>query len=559
MFKFIRVSTLLVMLGFSGAALSQAGSGAALKNIQENIQPLPQPTETPQITEINPKGNQDIFIKKLVEVKVQKNLLEEEIQNYWQPYIGKAVTNNDVSTFKDWVWQQFRKAGYLGVIAVTQSSAGVMQINVSLPVVGAVRVQSSNAQLLKQYEKVVLDRFSSVRPGSTVDLLDIEQRLNDLSFDLPIEASLNLKPESNNQIALIIFLREKTVNPGQFKYGAVQVNNYGLSQFGRNQALASLNFEGFTPGALANATVQGSEGLAYGHVEYSAPTETLSGVGRVWAEVVQSRNINQVSTATRGVTSQYGAGLANQLASNRDMVYQSNIDLSQRFTNNNLLYGGTNLNNVTDNQGRLKLSADNGFLAKDNIMHFETTLVDGNLSGGTGAGTTYNTSGQYSFLTLGGSWQKNLTDSGMYLIAKARAQGLANRNLDPFNQFSLGGINGVRAYTTIDGLGDSGAVGTLELRQAWNAAGDFAGIFYDGGIVNPHRNPVPGQYNTTYALQGAGLALGGTLIFGASKFENILYNLSVAKGIGGYKGYVPGLYESTPNNWRFNFALTVPF
>ena len=38
--------------------------------------------------------------------------------------------------------------------------------------------------------------------------------------------------------------------------------------------------------------------------------------------------------------------------------------------------------------------------------------------------------------------------------------------------------------------------------------------------------------------------------------QNNTLNLSLAKGMGGYKGWTPSNIESKPNNWRLNAALT---
>jgi hypothetical protein len=95
-----------------------------------------------------------------------------------------------------------------------------------------------------------------------------------------------------------------------------------------------------------------------------------------------------------------------------------------------------------------------------------------------------------------------------------------------------------------------GAVGSVEVRQQYEE-NHFIGGFYDAGIVKQNRNPVPGQYNTTYALQAAGLSFGGA-VYGVN------YNASVAKAIGGYAAFVPNIYQTNPHSWRFNFALTYP-
>lgn len=558
----LKLALLISTLCCSGMVFAQdippgGGGGAALRNIQENATPLPKPVDTPQVQEAPGSSNTQAFINALAGVDVNDSNFKESIATYWQPFMGKTVTNADVQKFKDWAWQEFRQAGYLGLVTVTKDASGKLIIRTSMPTVGAKKFVGAPA-LTAEYGARVQDALSGIQANQTIDLLDIEQRLYNLSYDLPIEVGLTLDPKANNAVDLIFEITPKGHNPGKFKYGALQLNNYGLPQYGRNQLLGSVNFEGFTPGSIANLTVQGAEGLIYGHAEYSAPTETLRGVGRVWVDGVNSKNINPGTTAARGVTTQYGVGLTNILGSQRAMVYQSNLELSQRHTKNSLQNGGFVTGNITDTQGRLRLSADNGILAKDNIAHYEMTLVSGGLTDVGLFNQAYGNlaNGNYSFMTAGTSFQKNLTNDGWYAIAKARGQALPSRHLDTYNQFSLGGINGVRAYTTLDGVGDIGAVGSVEVRKAYNPHGDYAGLFYDAGIVQQNKNLALGY--ATYGLQATGLALGGTIKSTQDKQYNMLYNMSVAKAIGSYAAYTPNSYETKPNSWRFNFALTLP-
>lgn len=60
---------------------------------------------------------------------------------------------------------------------------------------------------------------------------------------------------------------------------------------------------------------------------------------------------------------------------------------------------------------------------------------------------------------------------------------LANRPLDGSEQFYLGGMNGVRAYGNGDGYGDSGWLGTAEVRRATGIEGLEAALFVDAGYA----------------------------------------------------------------------------
>ena len=112
---------------------------------------------------------------------------------------------------------------------------------------------------------------------------------------------------------------------------------------------------------------------------------------------------------------------------------------------------------------------------------------------------------------------------------------------------ALGGINGVRAYASLDGVGDRGALVSVELNRRLDH-GFTVGGFYDGGVIKL-LNPQAGEFARTYALQALGVQ---TII----SHKNNTLNLSLAKGIQGYKGWSTSNIDSKPNNWRLNVALT---
>lgn len=60
---------------------------------------------------------------------------------------------------------------------------------------------------------------------------------------------------------------------------------------------------------------------------------------------------------------------------------------------------------------------------------------------------------------------------------------LGSRALDGSEQFYLGGMNGVRGYGNGDGYGDSGWLGTAEVRRATGVEGLEAALFLDAGYA----------------------------------------------------------------------------
>ena len=518
--------------------------GEVLRNIEQNVTPAPTPGPAPIVPEpvVDAQG---VYLKQLSGVTIDNDLIKEEIIKYWQPYYGKPVTNQDIAKFKDWAWSQFRDAGYFAFLYtdITPTADGQnLGVKVFLPEVQKVRIVGKDDALVNRYAELIVKRMGkSVKQGSNVDTLSLEQLLESAVYDLPIDLELNIRPTGSNDVDLIVTINEKTNEPGKYRGAVVQVNNYGLNQYGRGQLLGSASFDGFTPGSTASVMGQFSQGVGYGRVDYEAPSEVLGGRVRFWAASVYSRNIRGGLAATSGTTQDYGVGLTHIVGSNRAMVFKSHVDVSQRFTKSNLQVADIQIGNITDNQLRVRLTADNERYALKNIQRYDAMLVAG----------TDNDFGQYSKIQLAASYRTPLTDSGLSIQVRGNAQLAPSRNLDSYNKMSLGGVNGVRAYTTIDGVGDAGAVGTIELRQTTYQS-HYVGIFYDGGVIKPNKTPIPGAYNTGYTLQAAGVSFGGS-------FSKLSYSISIAKGIGGYAGYSASNIESSPNNLRFNGALTYQF
>ena len=523
-------------------------SGSVLKNLENNLT-LPSVKRAQGAPDEKKPIDNTVYIKALGGVSVDNELIKAEIVDYLSKFSNKPMSNNDISMFKDWAWQRLRDEGYFAFLYTDVIAGGAngdtLNVKIVLPKVHKFKVFSANTELAERYTNILLKRLANkAQEGNTVDTLAIEQLLENSSFDLPLELEMSIRPSGSDGVDLIVDVKGKASEPGRFISAVVQTNNFGLNEYGRTQVLGNVAIEGFTAGSTASILAQASSGVGYGRLDYDAPSEFVGGHVRGWVEAVTSRNIQGGLAATRGQTKDYGLGFTHILGASRDMVFKSTVDFSQRYTSSTLMDSDTPVSNITDNQIRSKLSVDNESLAVKNIQRYSIALVGG----------SDNVNGGYSKFEASGSYRTPLNDSGLSIVAKANAQFLPSRNLDVYNRFALGGVNGVRAYTTIDGVGDAGVLGSVELRQAIFGS-HYVGVFYDGGIVMPNQNAIDGAYNSSYSLQAVGLTMGGAF----PELNNVNYAVSVARGIGGYAGYSDSNVESTPNNWRINASVSVPF
>ena len=179
---------------------------------------------------------------------------------------------------------------------------------------------------------------------------------------------------------------------------------------------------------------------------------------------------------------------------------------------------GLEMSERVDQSLRLKIRAESNN-ANANNFYNEVVLVTGridlskvpaDLTDDQGA---YRVNGAYQKIELTGSAAHNFGDMQSNTVA-LRWHGLASStNLDSFNKISLGGISGVRAFSSIDGVGDQGAILSCDVTHQF-MSNFYGGVLYDVGKVKAHRkNFLPNiDDNNAYSLRGAGLQVGGTCL-----------------------------------------------
>ncbi len=540
----------LIQLTLAGAAQADTAQVSSVGDVQRNIEQnrfgQPPAGSEEKAVQTAPQGDMTrTAISKLVRVEVEGNIERKKIQNYFSDMIGKPVTEAQLDSFNGWVWGVITRSGYLAYASTSQQLEGdgsVLRVNVLQPTVRTLRVAAENESVSRRYEKLLISRFSDVvLPGKPLDLQYLENRIASANFDLPIDIHASIQQSDPGKVDLVLHVKEVPPELGKFAGGFLQGNNYGLRQYGRAQMLGSVAFGGFTPFSELTLTGLAADGIGFTRAEYEFPTETLKGKVRLWGSYTESRSVLDNDTDTRGRTSEYGASLTNVIGTTRDAVFKSRLELMTRHTTSSLVLNGIEQENLRDNKARLAFSADNDALSLDHYR-YELSFTSGR----------YSTMGSYNKQELSGQVERTLSDDGKWLGSVRFHGQLASTNLDSYDKISLGGVNGVRAYSTDDGVGDEGLVLSLDLIKHFGN-NQYVGVFYDAGVVKPNRNPVAGAFNNSYTLQGAGVEFGGRL------YKALSYSLTVAKGLGPYAGYVDRSIESSPRNLRFLFAVSNQF
>ncbi len=492
---------------------------------------------------------------RLSAVQVNSPLFQQELMAYWVSEINKPVPAQKLSDFKAFAWELFQKKGYLAYIntsAQPTPEGSVLTVNVAFPSVGKVSVVTVDGNKGKEFADEVARRFTAIyKAGTHIDVQGFDNQLNAASYDLPVDLEVSLRQIDAKLVDVVINLRPAEHKPGSVLSGLVQLNNYGLEQFGKEQLLGNVRVAGFTPLSELSLTTQQSRGVGYYRADYFAP---IVGTGMRWN--VYASQVRSDATNVRGLSNEAGAGLTKLLSTDRVGRWLASTEVSKRQTQN--WASSIESANRTDQQVRFKLRAESNKGWVDSFSN-EVTLVTGSMSLDRNETdklddtTGLKVAGSYQKLEMNGGLSHALSSDGVYTGSVRWKAQAASKNLDTYNRISLGGVNGIRAFTSLDGVGDQGAQMSFDIIH--QVVPDvYGGLFYDIGMVRNNRNPLIGASDTGYyTLQGVGWQVGG-------KIEDVNWSLSMAQAIGKNPG--PGVWTSANtqvSDWRMNLAITKPF
>jgi hemolysin activation/secretion protein len=354
-------------------------------------------------------------------------------------------------------------------------------------------------------------------------------------------------------VDVVINLRPAQHQAGAILGGVLQGNNYGLSQFGRNQVLGNVRIAGLTPLSELTLTTQQSKGVGFYRAEYEAP---LPGSGMRWKGYVS--HVGSEANQSKGLSKEMGMGLTKLLNTDRTGRWLAGSEVSRRDTQN--LVSGVQSAHRVDEQLRLKIRAESSKGWVDNFTN-EFVLTAGNINLARDAadqandaaiGTGAHVTGSYKKIEMNGGLVHALDKVGVFTGTLRWKVQAASKNLDGYNKISLGGVNGVRAYTSIDGVGDQGA--QLSIDVVHQVVPDvYGGLFYDAGTVKSSRNPLIGSADASYYnLQAAGMQVGG-------KISDFNWVMTFAYAMGRPPASVWNTNNTQPGDSRINFSVTRPF
>ncbi len=551
-----RLVLAMAMMGCASAFAQTTvpDAGAVLRNIEQS-----QPAQrAPQVERAAPpaSGN-DFSMSKMVGVRVESSLLTDDVQAYWLPSLNKAVSANEISRFKAWVWEQLQAAGYLAYVLTKEErtpDGSVLVIQIKAPVLGKVTVVPLDILPddpgSKPYAALVGERFSQLfASGAAVDVQGITAQLNAISYDLPVVLEAALRQPDAESIDVAINMRMIPPEPGQLISGLVQANNYGLKAYGRDQLLTQLRVNGETPASEVVLTGQVSEGIRYLKGEASAPWVGKRSRGMGWFTLVESESAGSAATRVEGTTIDFGGGVHTLLKTTRNGSVTSAVEFGRRATDS-AVANNTQTDRL-DHQLRLRLMTQMTPAWVDNYsaelgLHLGHIQIEDIADG-----DDRNVAGHYQKLEFNGQLRKTLSEDKKWVGAVRWRSQAAWTNLDGYNQLSLGGVNGIRAYTSADGVGDQGAQVSFDLTHQITQH-VFVGVLYDAGVIKQNIKAVGGSRPSSYSLSGAGVQMGGD--YGAWSWI-----ATAARGLDKTEPFETAINEVGLREWRGSVAINYRF
>ena len=452
----------------------------------------------------------------------------EVLREQVREFIGKTLDFNGLNDAAGRVQRYYRERGYFLAVAYLPQQEikdGIVEIGILEGRLGQINLQvDPKVRLKESFARSILN--AHLKPGDLITENTLERPLL-LLRDLPdMEVTSELGP-SKTQVGAAD-LTVKLAENRRPVSGYVDIDNHGNRFSGEYRLGINLNtgdltgygdllsFRGFITndslmkfGRLSYVIPVGPYGTRIGasatafEYELGKDFESLqsNGDGKVYTlyalhPVLRTRNSNlfvQAAAEHKDLEDRidsFGTVENHKINSGKLGVVG---DFRDR-----LLSGGLNSYSVTYTGGDVEISPDDA-LVRDQAP-----------------GIGPQTNGSFSKVNIELRRLQRVSDNFNLLVAYA-AQ-LANKNLTPAEKMSLGGPNGVRAYPVGEAPGDTGQLGTIELRYIFPGLRVFGGdmtlsTFIDYGQVKTLQDPPPvdptgGQNMRSIGGAGIGLALG---------------------------------------------------
>ena len=479
------------------------------------------------------KKDDEIDKKKLIKIIVKDyNILGNErfddatLKNLIKDGINKELDYDGLRNVTSILSNYYRSKGYLATayLPTQDITDGVVNIKIAEAVLGTIIFNLKEGQKLNiSKEKIRLKILYKIEEGGGLNISQLDKNIRNFNRTPGINAIAQLEEGKRFGETDVIVTAQNTNTMS----GISLADNTGSRSSGTGKFTNTLNIDGllnfgerftFTNVATGNNFTSGKQAEESNYYAISASLPLgyngMQGSFRV-SKMEYKLSTPFDSTMPVGYSTEYNFTL------NRPIIYSPNLNLNTTFSlSRNDYVNDLNTGNNSD-KDMTKASLNMGFDFTDtklgggvNYGLFGFTLGELDITDNAANFITDQAGADNNGRNLKAIFNFNrlqrLTDKTNVLF-KFNGQ-LAADNLDGSEQLTLGGSNGVRAYSASEAAGDAGYVASLELKR--NMFKNIpTTLYYDYGQIRLHKN-LWSNWNSTnkllknkYTLKGVGLSM----------------------------------------------------
>ncbi|MFZ9866097.1 MAG: ShlB/FhaC/HecB family hemolysin secretion/activation protein [Candidatus Limnocylindrus sp.] len=479
---------------FLAARAAPTDAGSILRQIERSL-PAPQlPQVGPSPVEadvIMPVGKGEKITVKGFVFFGNTVIADAELEAVLRPYLGRPLSFEELKNAAAQVTLLYRDRGYLAAAGIPKQDVtdGVVMIEVREGWFGSVRFEGAadgrlRPGVLEAYVQAACER------GAPLNLYDLDRALlliNDLSGASVQGAITKGQAKGQSDVLLV-------VAPSQAASGTLMLDNSGARSTGSARILGGFSWNSpLGKGDQHGLDFLKTEGSDYWRLSTQLPVghegfKLSARVSRLDYDLVADEF---VSAQIHGSSTTFS--LEGYLPLLRSRSFNLFASLGGDFKAFRNFGNGAATSDYHSRLVTLGLKGnrfDQWF--GGGTTAFGLDLVRGSLDLDGSPNLTADSSGPRAageFTKAIAQCSRTQTLFGSTsLVASAEGQLAMDRNLDSSEKFFVGGAGSVRAYPASEGGGDSGYLGSIEVRHQF-AEAFTASVFVDHGRVFVNKNP----------------------------------------------------------------------
>jgi len=525
---------------------------------QEPAAPAPSPAAAAPPEKAAPSPE---FVFKAFKFEGNKVYSNQRLQQLLTTAVPQVQDVADLQKAADSVAQLYQKDGVLARVDLLPQdlTEGIVVISITEGRFAGAQLETPNSPKLPADYLVKL--VETAQPKDEAVRMSQLDRATLLLGEVPgVKANMRLRSgDKEGETEALI-----QVSEGKDWDGQVSWDNAGPASTGFNRMGTQLN----RYGALGRADISSmqymrSDGTDYLRLSYSEP---LGYWGSRWganASVSRYKVVTDdyLALNPQGPSNSVGLDMTLPLLRSRSTSASMQVAFDRRFFRNTTNVGVSSdyfMDSITTSLQATR--SDEWMGGGENNMGAQITRGLVNLAGSPNESNdalSTMTAGRFTKLRLNFNRQQSLSPTTQ-LVGSYQMQ-IASKNLDGSEKFSLGGMQGVRAYPASEANGNAAQLTTVEYQKTleWQQHPFKLSAFIDTGRVSKLKFNTGTGINT-YSLQGAGLWVGSSV---PNRLGQAQWRMTWAHRIGSNPAAQPnGLdLDGTLHNDRFWLSVIQQF